>query len=168
MADLTGRENRLLDVSNWRDSRYKGAGVSVSADKQGRASAAFCEWIISANTAHGGNSPFPYGLYVLQGQADALSNPPQELLEGAFLEVVPCDRPDRRAVRLKWNEVGNEADFSFAALASMLGIEQPEGTSLWIDAIMVNDKNGKPVAALPLGARIQRQAVRQTAAGKQE
>lgn len=118
MADLSGREHRILDVSNWRDNRYKDAGIHVNEEKQARCSAVFCEWTISANTEHGGKSPFPYGLYILEGKADELQNPPQELATGAFLEVIPCDRPDRRAAKLTWNETGTEATFSFAALAS--------------------------------------------------
>lgn len=167
MADLTGREHRLLDLSTWRDNRYKGAGIHVSEEKQARCSAVFCEWIINTNTELGGKSPFPYGLYILNGQADELSNPPQELLNAGFLEVIPCDRPDRRAARLSWNETGTEATFSFAALASLVGINWPKGSTLWIDAIMVNATNEMPVAALPLGGRIETQAVRETAAGKQ-
>jgi hypothetical protein len=168
MADLSGREIRLFDLSSVRDSRYKGAGIHVDDVKRARCSAIFCEWIVSANTAHGGKSPFPYGLYMLDGKTEEIQDPPQELTEGAFLEVIPCDRPDRRAAKLTWNETGTQAEFSFAALSSILGIAPPKGTTLWIEAVDVKDLKGKPVAALPLGEKIKRQAVQQTAATKQD
>lgn len=48
-----------------------------------------------------------------------------------------------------------------------MGLSWPKGSTLWIEAIMVTDLKGKPVAALPLAGGIDRQAVRETAAGKQ-
>jgi hypothetical protein len=166
MPNLDGREHRLLDLSKVRDSRFKGAGIYVSEDNSARCTAIFSEWIASANTAHGGTSPFPYGLYILQGDLTTLADPPEVLKEGPFLEVIPCDRADRRAVRLNWNEGGTEAKFGFAPLAAALGIDAPKATTLWIEAIAVKGKDGKPIMALPVGDKIQRQAVQETAASK--
>lgn len=79
-----------------------------------RCTATLSEWITKANTAHGGSSPYPYGLYLLNGDPADLQDPPKELVEGPFLEVIPCDREDCRAAKLTWNETGTEAGFSFA------------------------------------------------------
>lgn len=166
MADLSGREHRLLDLSKVRDNRFKGAGIRVNDNGWARCSAIFSEWITSANTAHGGTSPFPYGLYVLKGDAQGITDLPEELAGVPFMEVVPCDRPDRRAAKLTWNESGTEAEFSFISVASVLGIDPPKGATLWIDAVPVKDQTGKPVAVLPVGDRIKRQAVQETAVAK--
>lgn len=119
-----------------------------------------------ANTAHGGTSPFPYGLYLLHGDPANIADLPADLKEVPFLEAVPCDRGDRRAAKLVWNETGTEAEFSFVALATILGIAAPKGTALWIDAIPLKDRSGKPIVVLPLGDRIKRQAVQEAAASK--
>jgi hypothetical protein len=167
MVDLTGREHRLLDLSKVRDNRYKGAGISVSDDNRARCTAELCQWIISANTDHGGTSPFPYGLYMLEGDPKEIQDLPADLKETPFLEVIPCDRPDRRAAKLTWNEAGTEAQFSFVALAATLQMSTPQGVTLWLDAIPVTDKADKPIMLLPLGDRIKRQAVQQVAAANQ-
>lgn len=158
MADLNGREDRVMDLSKVRDNRYKGGGIRVNENNRARCSAIMCEWIMSANTAHGGTAPFPYGLFLLEGKAAGIQDLPEELREVSFLEVVPCDRPDRRAAKLMWNETGTEAEFSFVALAQLLGVDPPKGTALWIESIPAKDASGKPVAVLPLGERIKRQA----------
>lgn len=168
MADLTGREQRLLDLSKVRDSRYKGAGIRVNEDDWARCSSLLSEWIVMANTAHGGTSPFPYGGYFLEGKAEGIQDFPADLNGVPFLELIPCDRPDRRAAKFTWNQSGTEAEFSFVALASLLGIDQPKGATLWVDAIPLTDTQGKPVAVLPLGDRIKRQATHEGAAAKQE
>lgn len=167
MADLTGREHRLLDVSKVRDNRYKGAGIRVNEDDQARCTAVLSEWIVTANTAHGGTSPFPYGLHLLEGKADEIQDLPADLVGVPFLEAIPCDRPDQRAAKFTWNESGTEAWFSFVPVASLLGIDHPKGSTLWVDALPVKDTQGKPVVALPLGDRIKRQAIQEVAAGKQ-
>lgn len=166
MANLKGREQRILDVSQVRDGRYKGAGFRVNEEGRARCSAVFSEWIVTANTEHGGTSPFPYGFYVFQGEPSEVSDLPQDLVSAPFLEVIPCDRPDRRAVKLNWSEAGAEAEFSFTALSSLLSIDTPKGTALWIDAIPVKDKSGLPVVLLPLGDRIKREAIQEAAAAK--
>lgn len=167
MTDLAGRESRLLDLSQVRYGRSKGTGIHVNENNWGRCSAALSEWISNANTQHGGTTPFPYGLYLLNGQIEALQDPPPDLADGPFLELLPCDRPDRRAAKLTWNESGTEASFSFTALANLLGIHAPKGTTLWLDAVAVKDLNGKPVMALPVGHRIKVQPVQTVAASNQ-
>ncbi|HEY3365725.1 MAG TPA: hypothetical protein VGK74_11775 [Symbiobacteriaceae bacterium] len=166
MVDLSGKENRLLDLSKVRDNRYKGAGIRVNESNWARCSALFSEWIVSANSAHGGTSPFPYGLYFLEGKVEDIADFPAELRDTPFLEAIPCDRPDRRAAKLTWNESGTEAEFSFVQVAALLGIDPPKGTTLWIDTVPLKDAKGKPVAGLPLGDHIQRQAVQDVAAAK--
>lgn len=166
--DLSGREHRLLDLSKVRDNRYKGSGIHVNEDKRARCTAEVSEWISEANTARGGTTPFPYGLYLFEGSHADLPQSSAELGKGPFLEMIPCDRPDRRAANLTWNEAGTEAEFSFAALATLLGIDLPKGTTLWIEAIPAKDKEGKPVMLLPVGDRIKTQSVRDTAASQQK
>lgn len=166
MVDLRGRENRLLDLSRVRDNRFKGMAIRVSDNNWARCTSEFCEWIIHANTAHGGTSPFPYGLHFLQGNAADIQGFPAELAGVPFLEVIPCDRADRRAAKLVWNEAGTESGFSFVALALILGIDPPKGTALGIDAVPLKDINGKPVAVLPLGDRIKRKAVQEDTGSK--
>lgn len=168
MAGLKGREHRFLDLSKVRDARYKGAGIHVNESNWGRCTAALCEWIAEANTTRGGTSPFPFGIYFFEGDVAAIQDPPPELAAGPFLELIPCDRPDRRAAKLSWNEAGSEAGFGFAPLATLLGIETPRGATLWIDAMAVNDTEGKPVMTLPVGDRIQRRAVQESAASRQK
>jgi hypothetical protein len=167
VSNLSGREHRLVDLSKVKDGRYRGAGIFVDAEKRARCSAQLCEWITYANTVYGGTSPFPYGVYILNGDAGALQDPPADLQEGPFLELLPCDRPDRRAARLVWNEAGTEAEFGFASLASVLGIDAPKGSTLWIEAIPVTDADGRPVMALPTGNRIKVQAEKESAAAHQ-
>lgn len=166
MAGLKGREGRLLDVSGVRDNRYNGAGIRVGENGRGRCGAVFCDLITDANTEHGGTSPFPYGFFALTGDPAQVDGLPSDLNSVPFLEVIPCDRPDRRAVKLTWNNTGTEAEFSFVAIASLLGIDWPKGTTLWIDAIPARDKSGLPIALLPLGDRIKREAVGEAAAAK--
>jgi hypothetical protein len=167
MSDLTDREHRLLDPSQLKDSRRKGPGIHVSDNNWGRCTADLSESIARVSTARGGANPYPYGLYFLNGDAAALQDPPKELVEGPFLEVIPCDREDRRAIKLTWNETGTEAAFSFALLGAMLGIDPPKGATIWFDSYLAADATGKPVIGLPLGDRIKRQAVREIAAGQQ-
>lgn len=167
MPDLGGRERRLLDLSQVKDARYKEAGIHVNESNWARCTAVLSEWIGQANTQRGGTSPFPYGIYLFQGDADELHEPPEVLKTGPFMEMVPCDRADRRAAKLTWNEAGTECGFSFASVAILLGIDAPRGTSLWLDAIAVPDLEGKPVMALPVGDRIKRQAVGESAASRQ-
>lgn len=168
MADLKGRESRLLDLSQVRDNRYKGAGFRVNENGRARCSALLSEWIVTANTEHGGTSPFPYGLYILNGEPSEVDDLPSELASVPFLEVVPCDRPDRRAVKLIWSDAGAEAEFSFVNVATVLGIDTPKGTALWIEAIPLKGKDGNPIAVLPLGDRIKREAIQEVAAAKAE
>ncbi len=167
MADPGDRERRILDLSQVKDARYKGAGIHVSEDNWARCTAVLAEWIGQANTEHGGTSPFPYGIFFLDGDVAALNDAPEELKSGPFLEMRPCDRRDKRAARLTWNESGTECGFGFAALAAVLGIDAPKGVTLWMDGIAVRDKDGKPVMALPVGDRIKRMPVGQSAAGSQ-
>lgn len=167
MADLSGREHRLLDPSKVRDGRYKGAGIAVGENKEARCTAELCEWIASANTAHGGTNPFPYGLYVFEGDPNEIPDLPADLENVPFLEVLPCDRKDRRAAKLTWNETGTAAEFSFVAFLSLLGIESPDGATLWFDALPATDAKGKPIMLIPLGNRIKRQAVQEAAAASQ-
>ncbi|MFZ5817305.1 MAG: hypothetical protein ACOY93_18740 [Bacillota bacterium] len=168
MTELGGRERRLLDLSQVKDGRYKDAGIYVNEDNWARCTAVLAEWIGQANTERGGTSPFPYGIFLFQGEAAELQEPPEVLRSGPFLEMIPCDRPDRRAAKLAWNEAGTECGFSFAGLAILLGVEIPKGASLWIDAIATTDSEGKPVMALPVGSRIKRQPVKETAATRSD
>lgn len=167
MTDVKGREHRLLDLSKVKDNRYKGAGIHVNESNWGRCTSELCAWIAEANSARGGTTPFPYGLYLFQGDVAGLVSLPEGLGKGPFLEMIPCDRQDPRAARLSWNESGTEAGFGFAGLAALLGIDPPKGATLWIDAIPVTDREGKPVMALPLGDRIKRQPVRDSAVSRQ-
>lgn len=166
--NLGNREHRLVDVSKVKDARYKGAGIHVGDDNWARCTAELSETIRTMSTAREGTTPYPYGIYLFRGEANQIPNPPPVLLQGPFLELLPCDREDRRAVKLTWNASGTEASFSFAALAAALGIDAPKGATLWIDAISVQDTDSKPVVALPLGDQIQVQPVKSSAAARQE
>ncbi|HYF93075.1 MAG TPA: hypothetical protein VD969_12625 [Symbiobacteriaceae bacterium] len=167
MPDLSGRLDRLMDLSKVRDSRYKSMGFSVNDDNRARCTAELCEWILSANGAHAGTSPFPYGLFFLKGNPGAIPSLPPDLARTPFMEVLPCDRIDPRAAKLTWNEIGTEAEFSFAQLAQMLGIDAPKGTTLWFEGISMTDPDAKPLLVVPLGDRIQRQRVNDVAAASQ-
>lgn len=169
MPDFNARLNRAYDLSKVKDDRYRGAGFNVTRNRA-RCSTVLCEALIAANTAHGGKSPYPYGLLLLEGDLSIVSDPPANLRGVSLAEILPVDTEDPRAAKLTWNQSGTEATFSFASISNLWGIEPPDGATLWFDAKILTDTDGLPVILVPLGQHIQTAAVqsREVAAAQEQ
>lgn len=163
MATIESLLHRLINVSQFRDNRFRGAGMRVDDRNQAHLSTELALMVREVNTDHGGTSALPWGLYFLEGDLADLQDPPDEVKDTPFIEVIPCDRADPRALQLYWNEGGTKVRLTFTAVARQLRISPPEGASVWIDAYPAFNRDGEPVIVMPVGDKVQVERTRAAA-----